>query len=80
MKHLRLFDGNRACGSHAGLSSDFISEVTCQTCVEWNEANNLARLALGFSEFDYDEAGVFEQANEDLNSRIYAEYKETHYV
>jgi hypothetical protein len=80
MTHLRLFDGNRACGSHDGLSSDFMYEVTCQTCVEWNEANSLARVALGFSEFDYDEASAFEQANNDLDSRIYAEYKESHHV
>jgi hypothetical protein len=80
MVHLRLFDGNRACGSHGGLCSDFEAEVTCQTCVEWSESNRLARLALGFSEFDYDEAGAFEQANDDLNSRIYAEYKGSHYV
>ena len=80
MVHLRLFDGNRACGNHGGLCSDFESEVTCQTCVEWSESNRLARLALGFSEFDYDEAGAFEEANDDLNSRIYAEYKGSHYV
>jgi hypothetical protein len=80
MVHLRLFDGNRACGTHGGLCSDFMYEVTCQTCIEWNETNSLARSALGFSEFDYDEAGAFEQANDDLNSRIHAEYKESHYV
>ena len=75
MKHLRLFDGNRACGTHEGLCSDFMSEVTCRTCIEWNEANTLARLALGFSEFDYDEASVWDQANDDTNTRIYAEHQ-----
>jgi len=80
MVHLRLFDGNRACGTHEGLCSDFISEVSCQTCIEWKEANSLARSALGFSIYDYEEAGAFEQANDDLNARIYAEYKERHYV
>jgi hypothetical protein len=75
MTHLRLFDGNRACGTHDGLCSDFLSEVTCQTCAEWSEANSLARLALGFSEFDYDEAGAFDEAKDDMNSRIYAEHQ-----
>jgi hypothetical protein len=59
--------------------------------VEWNEANSLARLALGFSDFDYDEVGgltyaepdgadPFEEANDDLNSRIYAEHREARSV
>ena len=77
MTHLRLFDDNRSCGSHEGLCSDYISEVTCKTCVEWNETNSLARSALGFSQFDYDEASPFDEANDDMNARIYAEYQES---
>ena len=70
MVHLLLFDGNRVCGSHDGTSSDFIELVTCQTCIEWNEANSLARQAIGFSEFDYEVESAFEQANGDMNARL----------
>jgi hypothetical protein len=38
----------------------------------------LARQALGFSEFDYEEAGAFEQADDDMNARLHAEFREAH--
>jgi hypothetical protein len=77
MVHLLLFDGNRVCGCHEGTCSDFTTEVSCETCIDWNETNGLARSALGFSDFDYDQADAFTEANEDMNTRIYAEYVES---
>ena len=77
MTHLILFNEKLACGAPLGPWSNFIQLVDCDACRRWYDANNFAKSLVTITLLDYeDEADAFDEANEDMNARLYVEYKE----
>ena len=77
MTHLLLFNGQLACGASLGPWSNFIQLVDCEKCLAWHKANDFAKSLVTITLLDYeDEGDAFDQANEDMNARLYIEHKE----
>ena len=77
MTHLLLFNEQLACGAPLGPWSNFIQLVDCEKCLGWHKANNFAKSLVTITLLDYeDEGDAFDEANDDMNARLAAEFRE----
>jgi hypothetical protein len=77
MTHLLLFNEQLACGAEIGPWSHFIQLVDCPDCHRWHDANQFAKSLVPLAQLDYEEeADAFDEANEDMNARLYAEHRD----
>jgi len=83
MVHLLLSNGQLACGAEGG-SSSFIQLVNCGRCHAWHNTNELAKSLVGFYDYleeeipaiETKEGDAFDEANDDMNARLAAEFRE----